>query len=504
MIAGAFGFVLGSERQLFVDEMLVEEADGLERVLHQPEKHPANPVLAPTLSEEENIVCLHGTVLFDKLDSLFKAWYLSRGGIRYAVSEDGLKWDKPVLNVNSNRGLKGNMVYRGPYGDHRPESFSADGFSVMLDAGASTPETRYKAFTHAAGGALDYREHQRPFLQQMMRGYYTAISPDGFHWQVTPAPVISAKDDPLISDANTCMWDPLENRFVAFTKRHYVSPRTVGDQGTTLRVRGIAFSDDFKAWTRPRTCLVPDDQDPRDMHFYNQCGWTTEGIYIGLVEAYYSYYRNPTMPMKRDIQLISSRDGELWWRAGNRRTFIPLGPEDAWDSHMLDLNAAGPTLVDDKLWFFYGGRDYPHDRHPVFFPWNREGHYAIGLATLRRDGYVSYDAGAEPGALVTRPVRFERGKRLFINADAKDGWIKVEVRRVNEDDAFPGRPRRGIKYRVEDALPHHTEQDAVAVSEDSTRIPVRWKNGDMLPESEEWISLRFILKNASLYSFWAE
>lgn len=314
--------------------------------------------------------------------------------------------------------------------------------------------------------------------------------------------MLSARDDPRMSDANTCMWDPLRRRFIAFTKRHLISPRTLGDMGTWVRARGISFSDDFEHWTPPVTCLVPDAQDPRDMQFYNQSAWATEGMYVGLLEAYHASYRDPEMAYKRDLQLISSRDGELWWRAADRQVFLPPGAEGEWDSHLLDLNAAPPTLIGDELWFFYGGRDYPHEQHPEFWPSDRPRRAAIGLATLRREGYVSLDAGVEPGTVTTRPIRFAEGKRLFVNADARGGSIAVEVCRVNVSEARPGLPR-GIKYRVEDALPGWGRDDAVPITEDATRLPVRWRGGDALPE-RDWFSLRFVLRNASLYGFWAE
>lgn len=70
MKVGRFGFELGPRRQLFVDEMLVEQVEGIRRVLHQPEKYDGNPVLTPTLPEEQNICILHGTVLFDPADQV--------------------------------------------------------------------------------------------------------------------------------------------------------------------------------------------------------------------------------------------------------------------------------------------------------------------------------------------------------------------------------------------------------------------------------------------------
>ena len=493
MIEGAFGFLLGPERQLFVDEMLVETAENAARTLHRPEKHPDNPLLSAT-EEEQRMVCLHGTVLYDPKDKLFKAWYLSRRGMRYAFSEDGIRWQRPK---------GGNLVY--PVNREKPhlhETTTVDCFSVMIDAGEDNPETRYKAFSFEARKEADSPAQRDTFMPAA--GYYTAVSSDGLDWKTGYAPVISKKDDPILGDANTCMWDDLKKRYIAFTKRMLNNPRTIGDAGTRLRVRGISFSDDFINWTVPRTCLVPDDQDSRDLHFYNQSGWVYEGLYIGLLETYYADYKNPRMPMRRDIQLVSSRDGELWSRAGNRETFIPLGEGDGWDSRMLDLNSAGPELVDDTLWIYYGGRNYPHDSHPELFPSERPGEYAIGLAKLRRDGYISYDGGETPGFVLTKPIRFEKGGSLYVNASAAGGSMGVEVLEVIETDSHPERPSRGIKYKMGEPLQGYGVDESVRISEDKTRIKVSWKGGDTLPKGDSWIALKFTLQNASLYAFWSE
>ena len=38
---------IGRQKQLFVDNYIVERMEGVHRTLNQPEKHPGNPVLAP-------------------------------------------------------------------------------------------------------------------------------------------------------------------------------------------------------------------------------------------------------------------------------------------------------------------------------------------------------------------------------------------------------------------------------------------------------------------------
>ena len=48
------------------------------------------------------------------------------------------------------------------------------------------------------------------------------------------------------------------------------------------------------------------------------------------------------------------------------------------------------------------------------------------VASIRRDGFVSMDAGEETGELVTRPLTF-KGRHLFVNLDAPNGELRVEA-----------------------------------------------------------------------------
>ena len=51
---------------------------------------------------------------------------------------------------------------------------------------------------------------------------------------------------------------------------------------------------------------------------------------------------------------------------------------------------------------------------------------AIGLGTLRLDGFMSVDAGNRGGVLTTKPLAIE-GKRLYVNANAAEGELRVEI-----------------------------------------------------------------------------
>jgi hypothetical protein len=131
----------------------------------------------------------------------------------------------------------------------------------------------------------------------------------------------------------------------------------------------------------------------------------------------------------------------------------------------------------DRILIVYGGWDGHHEAD--------ERHAAIGLATLRKDGFVSLDAGDSLGSVTTRPMRNAQG-RLTINADASGGSIRVEV--------------IGIDGRT---LPGYSARDSVEIRTDSMSQVVTWKASNELPETDDPIQLRFLLTNASLYSFFA-
>jgi hypothetical protein len=101
--------------------------------------------------------------------------------------------------------------------------------------------------------------------------------------------------------------------------------------------------------------------------------------------------------------------------------------------------------------------------------------------TFRVDGFVSLRAGAEGGELVTKPLRFS-GDRLVLNYQAgKGGEVRVELQ-DEKGAALPGFELAACK----------------PLAGDSIAAEVRWKNRP-LPAGET-IKVRFVLKNADLYS----
>ena len=163
-------------------------------------------------------------------------------------------------------------------------------------------------------------------------------------------------------------------------------------------------------------------------------------------------------------------------------------------------SALAPVIKDGQLWIYYPGFANLHNAPAL-------DHYGkIGLARLRLDGFCSLDATSQ-GHILTKPIRFQgsslflnavvhsmaqAGKTpnstwagLFSNAPAGEGSIRVEVQDM-EGETIPGYEASSCKPLVRDGI----------------RQPVVWKEKkDLAALEDRVIQLKFILTNASLYSF---
>ena len=138
-----------------------------------------------------------------------------------------------------------------------------------------------------------------------------------------------------------------------------------------------------------------------------------------------------------------------------------------------------PLVEGDRIKLFYGGFGGTHGA-------GKQQTAAVGLATLRKDGFASLDAGTSPGRVTTRLLAQARGT-LRVNASLASGWLKSEVL-DREDRVVPG-------YGLD---------DCIAVTGDGIDLPVAWKNQRTLPEQAGDLRLRFVFSQGSLFSFRAE
>ena len=247
--------------------------------------------------------------------------------------------------------------------------------------------------------------------------------------------------------------------------------------------------------------LAPPWNDPEvhNVDAYNMGLFRYESVYIGTPALYHAAGAVPNYPNTVGfhlIQLMVSRDLKNWERVGNRKPFI--GPSrigsGAYDLTQL-IGPSNALVRGDELWFYYTGIKYRGFNYVGTFPTGQylplPGHEtdtgAICLAVLRRDGFVSLDASETEGQVLTKPLLW-RGSTLWVNADAADGELLVEVLDENGDP-----------------LDNWSRAVVVPVTEGGVRQAVSWNSAGNLENLKgELVRLRFILRNAELYAFWSE
>ena len=456
--------------QLFVDDCLVTEKINVVRNYHSFEKYADNPVMSADKPWEGSNVYLYGTVMPAEDGSGYRMWYHGynpqgnfggRCGYfnAYATSKDGVNWEKPDLDIIEWRGSTENNMFltrkRSPGDDHTP--------SVIHTPWEKDPQKRYKliTFVYALGSDHPYDE-----------GYWGSYSPDGINWT-------DVADNPVLldtGDVGQFAWDAHKKQYMGIMKIWTTVPRHDGFR----RCIGLSTTKDFEHWPYPELVLVPDEiddnwvtSDDQSMQLYGLSPFAYESGYIGLLWM----YRIDGVYNSIFCEVVSSRDGVNWIRAepinGKRPVILPNGPDGSWDDGMI-FTARQPLVEGDTMKLWYGAFNAGH---------HLSGDAAIGLATLRKDGFASLDAGAKTGIVTTKLLDGLRG-RLYVNAEIKGGEIKAEV--LDAD----GKVVKG-----------YSRDDCKAVSGNGIEQLITWKGHKRLPRARKPMRLRFVMSNASVYSF---
>jgi len=445
--------VVPGRRQLVLDDVGWGGREGLVRVFHRPEKRGA-VVRSPRASQAMQT---RTAPIWDETRQKWLLYVLTTDENLWE-SADGLNW-QPLPNPN----LRIDMAVR--------------------DGRERDPARLFKA----------------PLLN---RGF--AVSPDGLQWTAVETPAIGS------SDEGNFTLSPTTGLFIHTVKRG----------GPNGRAVAIATSTDFRQWTdlgvvfaaddldqelgrrniearlADSTLLPPRFADPADyrVDVYNMGVFEYEGQYLGLPAMFHSTGKVPNYPNTDGfhlVQVVHSRDLKSWARVGNRQTF--LGPSrvgsGAYDLTQI-ISPSAPVVRGDELWFYYTGLkwrssfdyegDYPNGKTILLPDRNRDGG-AVCLAILRRDGFVSLDAGETPGTCTTTSFRPPAGS-LRVNVEAPRGTLRVEVRDGREQVLARSALLRG----------------------DQPRGEVIWEMGDLASHVGEPVSLHFELENGAFYSWWIE
>lgn len=444
------------ERQLFLDDEGIHEQNQLARTLHRPKKKGA--VIRPDLTLGETSLQIRSGPAWNPEDQKFKLWLISPTCYE---SRDGLHWTRTEKQPNLTV------------------------INATIDPDDSDPNRRYKGLVSVPGG------------RQIV------VSPDGLQWEKLDAPHLPSQDESNLS------YDRVERKFIA----------TVKQRGPFGRTVWLSTSRDFLSWSRPELIFHPDKQDQElgrrniearlakaslqplqyvdptvyGVQVYNMGVFRYEGHYVGLPAMFHTTGPVPDYPNTDGfhlIELVSSRDLRNWRRLGERRPFIGPSPRGsgAYDLTQI-LPPSHPVVRGDELWFYYTGLKYRSagsiwkGKYPDGKWLRRPGadrdSGAICLAVLRRDGFLSLEAGGKPGTMVTETFR-SPGGTLHLNVDAAEGMLRVEALDASGE----------VKATSTD------------LTGDEPRLEVKWKEGTWSNFTNSNVRLRFTLRNARLYSYW--
>jgi hypothetical protein len=480
---GSRAIDLGSRRELFVDDSLLQQLGGrAELKLH----HPTPREVAITFDQPwEGNASGYPTVFQD--GDVYRMWYRGHRYILddkplrqaqtecvcYAESRDGIVWTKPKLGLWAWNGSKeNNIIWMGDPAAHN--------FAPFKDTNPTCPpDERYKAL----GGTVT------------SKGLLAFKSADGIHWsKISESPVFTKG---AFDSHNTSFWDAERGRYAMYL-RFFSDGEFRG-----LRSIGMTHSTDFRNWSDPMVLSYPNS--PPQQMYTNQIGPYPRASHI-LLGFPTRFVARPLTDHARRLEpvetrakfaasvrgsgsysgaevtdglFMASRDG-LTFRRWDE-AFLRPGPQaegrwiygDNYQSYGLwETKAASPGMPNEISMHFNEGA------------WRDEMH-RLRRYTIRLDGFVSLHAPLAGGDVTTKPLLFS-GQRLSLNyATSAAGSVRLELQ-----DAT-GQP-----------IPGFSLADAEELYGDSIDQQVAWKNGtDVSSLSGKPVRLRFVLRDADVFSF---
>jgi len=487
----------------FIDARWVEHTFFLTRKITQPERFLDTPVISPSPAAAS------GTVL--PTDDRLALWYVApyrrpdgtdeplyRHCVHYATSRDGVTFDKPDLGLRSfeftdERNIILTQNDTGQNGGLICGSKGCSGFCVL--------DAELQDLPHVRGR---YTAMYNTSIPNRGGGLCLAWSNDGLRWNAYPEnPVRPGSSDTY----NNVFYDARTQRYAAF-----IRPNIHAGPARVNRLVARVESENLIHWSDGRVVLDTDDRDApaqgrielkkgtlgyprgRDIQFYGLTAKPYQDLILGIAPVY-----DVTSGFMW-TELVHSYDGIEWRREARREPLIGLGEPGTWDSGMIAYPAAGcPIAVGDWWYIYYSGTNWTH--HFQITGLKDQGRMRhIGAVRLKRGRLIGYTTepvphASEPatrrevppdwldkGELMTRPFVTDCAD-LFLNADATDGRITVEV------CGLDGKP-----------LPGYAAEDAVPIARDALMLPVQFRGSEGIRALHgERMRLRLHLEKATVY-----
>lgn len=477
------------------DDYAIQFKHGVYLDLLQAVKYEENPVL--TGGEEGSSdafgIVFNGTVLY--LDGKFRMWYValpvsrteailkSLYEIGYAESEDGIHWTKPRLRlVEHNGSFDNNLCLLEPRGS--PFTRIIDCVGVMHDPDDPDPARKYKMIYLARvprEGVRESREVVASYEGKVSNWsgansrpiFHAACSEDGFRWRAVSDKALV--DIEFFEGFGVYKFGEF---YYAVGQSGWPSIALPEDKfcGRTM----IAFrSKDFIEWSNvPAFAFIRPGYRPAPHSSGEEAHlgagiWNRGNVLIGLYGQWHGHPKASGIwdrrdLIKMDVGLIVSNDGIHYREPCTDFAVIPGGGESEWDHGALMFGQAFAN-VGNQTYIWYGGPWWAN------WPHLQEEHPAVGLATLRRDGFGYLRLQNEfynRGSFITCPIRLAGtdGARLYVNAEGLSDSSFIQVDLMGMDL----RPISG-----------YSGSDSVRITRSGLREQVVWRGREVISGLKE-------------------
>ena len=489
--------------QLFLDDHVIERSTGFQRVLHHPRPHGI--VLEGDKPWEQTGVA--PLYVGWRKDGSLECYYRAHGPTgpanAYAVSEDGLHWEKPNLHlVDTPWGKENNLVP------------CSQPWNLGLYGNVRDPSKRF-AISLATPKAGKWGKWQL---------YFASEPPDIINdpdWREKLMDSGGHKPGPY---NNLEFWDDIHQEWVGMRQ---------GPNHPPVRCAGRYASPDLTNWTLDHY-LYPDAHDSTDPRYfdevYGMISIHVEGVVLGFPYWFIGdrTHSNPELYGGADrlhttegligkaiskgtmeVRLVLSRDGcKTWDRTVSREAWIPHGTEQHSYDRLVRID--GPPLrMGAEDWFYCSGYDGDHSSGRNYYHDRGTTQIRGTLYTQKHNRYVSLTAGNTNQILITKPLKVT-GKTLQLNVDGSRGEVKVAIGidkwLEHKTGSWPFKAKLP-HWTVEDRWERtHLEkgfhfEDCKPVHVDSIEHNVEWKDASLESLLGETVRLYVLVQDADLYGF---
>ena len=294
----------------------------------------------------------------------------------YAESEDGINWEKPILNKAKYRGSKKNNII----------GHFLHGTSVLYDKYEKDKNKKYKLFTK-----LDYVNGVNHLA--------VAFSQDGINY----TEFVHLKDfNPRADTHNSVIYDKNLGKYVLTT-------RVWSD---SMRFPAVSYSDDFIHWSKEKKIYLTSGF--RDQ-VYSMPIFKKEKYFLGLASVYHEGDTKECDYDMVDLKLAYSYDyGDFHYISEDN--FIERGQK--YDS--CCIFASCPVTIDNRTYFYYMGSDGTHTS-------NRDGYLMRAYIENDEFAYMGQKDLNEEASFFTNNMYFIEDNLNVYAKLAEDGYIKIEL-----------------------------------------------------------------------------